>query len=113
MKALLLLAVALINASPKEQDLMLADLYAADPRLAVEVLEVADDVGVVLGGHRRAVNAYLQARARGRAVGIVGVEEVDAQAVGIVPALGLVGRPPARGGRVGARRGDAVADVRR
>ena len=42
MKALLLLAVALINASPKEQDLMLADLYAADPRLAVEVLEVAD-----------------------------------------------------------------------
>ena len=45
MKALLLLALTLINASPKEQDLMLADLYAADPRLAVEVLDVANELG--------------------------------------------------------------------
>ncbi len=44
MKALLLLAVALINASPKEQDLMLADMYDADPRLAYEVLDMADDI---------------------------------------------------------------------
>ena len=41
----LILALTLINASPEEQDLMLADLYDADPRLAYEVLDVADELG--------------------------------------------------------------------
>jgi len=44
MKAFIL-ALTLINASPKEQDFMLADLYDADPRLAYEVLDVADELG--------------------------------------------------------------------
>ena len=39
------LALTLINASPEEQDLMLADMYDADPRLAYEVLDVADGLG--------------------------------------------------------------------
>ena len=39
------LALTLINASPQDQDLMLADLYDADPRLAYEVLDVADELG--------------------------------------------------------------------
>ncbi|MEO1996902.1 MAG: hypothetical protein ABGZ17_16675 [Planctomycetaceae bacterium] len=39
------LALTLINASPQDQDLMLADLYDADPRLAYEVLYVADELG--------------------------------------------------------------------
>ena len=39
------LALTLINASPEEQDLMLADMYDADPRLAYEVLYVADELG--------------------------------------------------------------------
>jgi len=39
------LALTLINASPKEPDLMLTDLYDADPRLAYEVLDVADELG--------------------------------------------------------------------
>ena len=41
----LILALTLINASPEEQDLMLADMYDADPRLAYEVLDVADELG--------------------------------------------------------------------
>jgi len=41
----LILALTLINASPEEQDLMLADMYDADPRLAYEVLDVADGLG--------------------------------------------------------------------
>ena len=44
MKAFVL-ALTLINASSKEQDLMLADMYDADPRLAYEVLDVADGLG--------------------------------------------------------------------
>ena len=39
------LALTLINASPQDQDLMLADLYDADPRLAYEVLDVAGELG--------------------------------------------------------------------
>ena len=40
----LILALTLINAPVEEQDLMLADLYDADPRLAGEVLDMADDI---------------------------------------------------------------------
>ena len=41
----LILALALINAPVEEQYEMLADLYDADPRLAYEVLDVADELG--------------------------------------------------------------------
>ncbi|MEO1996903.1 MAG: hypothetical protein ABGZ17_16680 [Planctomycetaceae bacterium] len=41
----ILIAVVLINAPADEQELMIADLYDADPRLAVEVLDVADELG--------------------------------------------------------------------
>ncbi|MEO1996904.1 MAG: hypothetical protein ABGZ17_16685 [Planctomycetaceae bacterium] len=44
MRALLILAMALINAPAEEQELMVYDLYAADPVLAVEVLDVADQL---------------------------------------------------------------------
>jgi len=86
------------------------DVGPVDLRL-IQVLQVADDVGVVLGGHRRARDANLQARARGRAQRVVGVEEADALAVGKVAALGLVGRSRARDGGVGARRGQAVPNA--
>jgi len=42
---LLILALTLINAPVEEQYEMLADLYDADPRLAYEVLDVADELG--------------------------------------------------------------------
>ncbi len=45
MKFILSLAIALINASPAEQELMVYDLYKADPVLAVDVLDVADELG--------------------------------------------------------------------
>ena len=38
------LAIALINAPADEQELMLYDLYIADPRLAIEVLDVAEEL---------------------------------------------------------------------
>ena len=44
MRMMLILAVALINAPAEEQELMVYDLYAADPVLAVEVLDVADEL---------------------------------------------------------------------
>jgi len=43
MKAFVL-ALTLINAPVEEQYEMLADMYDADPRLAYEVLDVADDI---------------------------------------------------------------------
>jgi len=45
MRALLILAVALINAPVDEQYEMVADLCDVDPHLAVEVLDVADELG--------------------------------------------------------------------
>ena len=44
MKALLL-AIALLNAAPKEQDRLILDLYDMDPRLVAEVLDVVDELG--------------------------------------------------------------------
>jgi len=41
------LALALCNGSPAEQDQMLGELMDADPALAFEVLEMADDLSAV------------------------------------------------------------------
>ncbi len=39
------LAIALLNAAPKEQDRLILDLYDMDPRLVAEVLDVVDELG--------------------------------------------------------------------
>ena len=41
------LALALCNASPADQELMIGELIDADPALAFEVLELADDLNSV------------------------------------------------------------------
>ena len=41
----LLLAIALLNAAPKEQDRLILDLYDMDPRLVADVLDVVDELG--------------------------------------------------------------------
>ena len=40
------LAIALLNAAPKEQDRLILDLYDMDPRLVADVLDVVDDTYV-------------------------------------------------------------------
>ena len=39
------LAIALLNAAPKEQDRLILDLYDMDPRLVADVLDVVDELG--------------------------------------------------------------------
>jgi len=39
------LAIALLNAAPKEQDGLILDLYDMDPRLVADVLDVVDELG--------------------------------------------------------------------
>jgi len=60
MKALFLIAVVLINGNADEQNEMVADLYDADPVLAADVLELADEL--LKADHNSLANIDLQAQ---------------------------------------------------